>query len=212
RANASEWKQLIDTAADAFGRDVGYTTQHWTFDQKATVEMIWQHPRITAVSLSAYLDHQPEHGHPGLASPDDCRGTNSDGQTFIDTVARNFDAFYTKRVKPVADATNKPVRIGEFGIPPYDTATLIPYRWHWPKETPYDPAEAANVWRGILIAAAKHPELKSIDAWIWGWPGGFPAERFYLRPNATDDPGTGGFDESQSNSVIAVLQAAAKRN
>ena len=206
RANADEWKRLIDAAADAFGSGVGYTTQHWTFDQPATVDMIWRHPRINVVSLSAYLDYQPQYGHAGLCSPDDCRGDKSSSPAFVATVETNFDAFYETRIKPVAAAVGKPVRVGEFGLPPYDTAATIPYRWQWPTGTPYDPAEAANAWRGVLAACAKHPEIRSIDAWIWGWPGGFPGERFYLRPAATDDTPGDGFDESQCRAVIGVLR------
>lgn len=209
RANAGEWTKLIDAAAGAFGGDVGYTTQHWTFDQPATVDMIWRHPKINAVSLSAYLDHQPEHGHPGLATPADCRGKASDGPAFVDLVTRNFDAFYAKRIKPVADAVKKPVRIGEFGIPPYDTATLAPYRWDWPANTGYDAEEAANVWRGVLAAIDKRPEIRSIDAWIWAWPGGFRDDSFGLRPGLTDARPGDGFDESQNNAAWGVLRSAA---
>ena len=182
RKNAGEWDRLINESADAFGGNVGYTTQHWTFDQDATIEMIWKHPKIVAVSISAYLSWQPEHGHAGLASPDDCRGTASDGDAFVALVTKNFDDFYAKRLGPVARLVGKPVRIGEFGVPPVDTATTTPWRWDWPKQTPPDTTEAANAWRGVLAAVDRHPEIQSVDAWIWDWRGGFTGEPFRLRP------------------------------
>ena len=199
RLNTGEWDRLINESADAFGVNVGYTTQHWTFDQDATVDMIWKHPKVVAVSISAYLSWQPEHGHAGLASPDDCRGSASDGEAFVATVTKNFDDFYAQRLGPVAKLVGKPVRLGEFGVAPYDTAATTPWKWDWPK-TPYDPTEAANTWRGVLAAVDRHPEIQSVDAWIWDWPGGFDGEVFRLRPGA-----------AYNDATMTVLTAYARR-
>lgn len=223
-ANASSWSQVIDDVDAVFSRDIGYTAQHWHFGEQAMMQMIWSNPKIDYISASAYLTNQPLHGKTGLASLTDAIGTNSDGAAFIGTVETNFGNWLVNELLPTADlaadgvvgGARKKVVIGEFGVPPFDTRSLDPWNWEWspdpdsPLHLPYDALEARNTWEGVLRALdGRGAEIESIGAWLWGWEGGYPAERFMLRPGMANVDWTD-LDETQTNLVSQYLSDYAR--
>ena len=213
-ANAASWNNVITAARTQFQGKLGYTAQYWTFDSAATTSMIWQNSNIDYASLSAYLENQPQFGKPGLASLADAVGANSSSDAFVNTVKANFTNYLNDHLLKLGDTINKPTTIGEFGIAPFDTASLTPYKWWFssdpasPNYAPYDPQEAINTWKGILEALdGKGMSVQEINAWVWGWQGGFPGERMQLRPGLLDDPSTTDFDESQTAAAANFLQS-----
>ncbi len=215
-ANADSWNDVIAAVDAVFSGRIGYSSQHWHVGNAAMRSMIWSHPKIDYVSFSAYPTYQPEYGNPnpGMASVEQSQGNASDGAAFVQTVEANFTTFLDKMLL-VGQSVNKPMVIGEFGVAPFDTASTIPYKWWWSIEpgnenyAPYDALEARNVWEGVLRAlGGRKGDFESIAAWTWGWDGGFPAERFFLRPGATDIPWTD-LDETQQNLVSEFLSAYA---
>jgi len=197
--NARLWKILIETADEHFTGQLGYTTVHWTFDSPATRAMIYADPKIDYISLSSYFALATEAQAAASGGPGDVE--------FVRIVQENFTRALKDRILPAAAALKKPVILNEIGITPFDGAAAQPWDWTLGDRAKYDPAEARNVLEGIFRAIAdRNEQIVTANLWIWGWPGGFASERFYINDNPADLPDTP-FDESQMSLSNEFIKA-----
>lgn len=187
--NARHWAQLIDAADQQFRGELGYTSVHWNVDHPAAIADIWANPKIDYISCSAYFD---------LATREQAARSGEPGdKAFVAIVRESFAQALETRVLPTARKLKKKVVLNEIGVTPYDGATVNPWDWTHGDRAAYDPAEARNAFEGIFRAlAGRRDEIAAANLWVWGWEGGFPGERFYIRDPIVDLPHTP-FDETQ---------------
>lgn len=197
--NAAHWGKLIDAADEIFKGEIGYTAVHSTFDSPQTCAMIWANPKIDYISLSAYFD---------LATKEQSANSGAPGDSqFANIVRDNLSRAIEEHVLPTAKKFNKKATLNEIGVIPFDGTTAQPWNWEIGDRAPNDPAEARNAFEGIFRAVAGRKEtISNVNLWVWGWPGGFVGERFYINDDPVDWPATTNFDESQMKQSVEFIR------
>jgi hypothetical protein len=242
-ANATNWTNVISDVNTRFQGQIGAHTEHWTVANPTIRNNVWNNSNIDFIGTSGYISYNllngtefPDRtsdpynngtptGNFPLATTAQSQGSNSSSLAFAQIVADRFGAWVDDRLTPTsAQVSNKPIRVLEYGVTPFDRATETPWQFNFAAANPgwwntqqaqewlraYDPDEQLRALQGMLIAldgrnTGTLGRVSGVDLWVWAWDtdnnaanGGFWGETFGLNPNVDTDISWTGFDESLS--------------
>jgi hypothetical protein len=174
-ANSPYWTSLIDSVSNVYTGQIGYGSNHGNETNAVVTSTIWNHPDVSFMGTSAYFP---------LAS--NAEADNSGDASFEPLMEQRITAILDQ-LAPFAqslhDGQGLPLVLSEFGSPPYNRGSVMPWDWTLAQSQPADAEEQYKVYEALLRATdGRFADLSEINAWVWGWPGGYNGEVFAFNP------------------------------
>ena len=174
-ANQNYLKNLISRVQNIFRGDVGYNANLENYQSRLLKTAIWDHPKITKLSLSLYP-------YKTLASTEESDRSDEDPELFAQRVQQRWSVIIDELeayAKTLKEGDGMPIVIGEFGAVPYNRCAAFPYS-PLPDNAVDQPEQEAVIMG--LIRAVNNRSNSIPEMTLWQWGTGDHQDNFGINP------------------------------